>query len=296
MTGRVARSAPALTRMPMHEHTPPPSDKPTDRPMPTPSLHGLRGVFADAWQRVPSDAVFSPGGQGGPGALVLLADPAAWQPWQHDALALLDAAQRQRVQRMHRDSDRAVLAIAYALHRLVLGAVLRLHPSDVPLQRDARGAPRLPGTGLHTSLGHVERCVAIAISHAGVVGVDVEPLSRAAQMPEIAAQVQHPDEVRTATRGDGAAAALLQLWVRKEALLKAAGVGLAVPMPGFVAPAGVRLSLPAEDAAPTSAGPLQPSAGATIHMLDAGPEWIVAVAGVGLARAPACAWLEPPQR
>lgn len=203
-------------------------------------------------------------------ALVALFELDDWKAWLPQAGQLLDDAEQARVARRRRRGDRENLTLAYALHRLFLGAALGLDPANVPLGRDERGCPRLGSLSASTSLSHTDEYLAMAVCRRGCVGVDIEPAARTAGMPEIAAQVCHPAEAeRLAGAGERAEGeALLALWVRKEALLKAAGVGLAREMNSFQAPEGV--ALPLDDA---------PEGGQVrLHMLNAGPAAMAAVA------------------
>lgn len=63
--------------------------------------------------------------------------------------------------------------------------------------------------------------------------------------------------------------ALLRLWVRKDALLKAAGIGLSWGLPSFVAPTDQPLALPLAD------GGDSPEK-VVIRVLDVGPLWLAA--------------------
>jgi 4'-phosphopantetheinyl transferase len=73
--------------------------------------------------------------------------------------------------------------------------------------------------------------------------------------------------------------ALLALWVRKEAFLKAAGIGLQCEMASFAAPDNALLAL--------AGGGM-----AHVRMLDVGPCWVAAIAG--MADIPAeSAWVHP---
>ena len=172
------------------------------------------------------------------------------------------------MQRRHAASDRDQLALGYALHRLLLGHVLGLEPANVPIGRDEAGCPRLAGALLSTSLSHADRALALAITATGPVGVDIEPLSRASVMPEIAGRVCHPAEAAEIAKLSEPALceALLALWVRKEAFLKAAGIGLQREMPTFAAPDSAVLALPGGEMT-------------QVRMLDAGAHWVAAVAG-----------------
>ncbi len=237
----------------------------------------LREAFTTAlptpdWARVARERI-----------VVALIDLHDWQPWLSDAQALIDPPEASRVRRRVKAADRDALALAYALHRLLLGAILDLDPADVPLGRDAQGCPRLENGTLSTSLSHAGGFAALAASGAGAVGVDLEPVTRASVLPEIAERVCDAGE--TAALAGLAApaygAALLALWVRKEALLKAAGVGLSREMSSFPAPE--------ETVLPLSAVPGETT---RIRMLDAGPQCVAAVAGPPRLAVDS-AWLRP---
>lgn len=225
----------------------------------------MRTVFADAVR-----------GLGGTFPLqraitVVLLEVHEWQPWLDDATALLSASEAGRVQRRRIAADGEALALAYALHRLLLGKVLGRDPADVPVHRDERGCPRLAGDIAYTSLSHADGLIALAVTTAGPIGVDIETRVRAAVMPEIARSVCHRSEEAELSSLDEPtrAAALLALWVRKEALLKAAGIGLAVPMETFAAPEHLpvlMLPAPFDD-------PIQ------VRMLNAGDRCVAAIAG-----------------
>ena len=177
---------------------------------------------------------------------VAMFDLAQWRDHLREASDVVDAAEAARAAKQRRATDRQTRVLAYALHRLLLAEVLDRAPAEVPLHRDARGCPRLRDDALFTSLSHAGERVAIAVSALGPVGIDVESLEQAAGMPELAAQVAHPDEWHVLQRLDPARRGheLLALWVRKEALLKAAGIGLERGMDTFAAPWEVPLPLP----------------------------------------------------
>lgn len=213
-------------------------------------------------------------------ALMRLGD---WQPWLAEAFALLSVEEAARVRRRRIPDHRDARVLAYALHRLLLGSALGCRPADVPLHRDGLGCPRLPGDIACTSLSHAPGVIALALTTSGPVGVDIEPRGRAAVMPGIARCVCHTSEaIELSTLDETArAAAMLALWVRKEALLKAAGVGLAVPMESFAAPEHHALQVPALFAQTVQ-----------VRMLEAGDGCVAAVAGATGAVVD-CRWLRP---
>lgn len=158
----------------------------------------------------------------------------AWMPQRVSLARTLDARERARIARMRFERDRDALTVAYGLHRKVLADELGVPPRQVPLYRDAAGRPRVAGDPVWTSLSHASDWVAIAIDRTAPVGVDVEPLTRVDAVAEVAAAVLHPHE-RNRVASQALEYGVLAVWVRKEAVLKAAGVGLGVPMVAFPA-------------------------------------------------------------
>ena len=205
-----------------------------------------------------------------PPVTIVLCDLSAWRPWTEAALALIDSAERARVDRLHDVVDREERALTYALHRLLLAAWLGEAPGKVPISRDDAGCPRLLGAhgNVFTSLSHPRGFAAFAISDLGHIGIDLEPAAHAVGMEEIAGLATHTDELAAlACLDEGERMrALLAIWVRKEAYLKAEGVGLRRPPSTFSAMTGVRLPS------------LQVVAGLELRMLDAGPLHVAAVA------------------
>lgn len=201
-----------------------------------------------------------------------------WQPWLDDAWSLLDAQERQRVAQRRFREDREALALTYALHRLFVANAIAVPPASVTIGRDADGCPYLPGhelygRRLHTSLSHADGVAAFALCALGPVGVDIEASMRAGELPGIAASVCHPSELQSLAgfAEPAYSRALLALWVRKEALLKAEGVGLAREMNSFRANAGEAFPL---------AGRTRDTAACSVRlaMLDVGERWTAAVA------------------
>jgi phosphopantetheinyl transferase len=126
---------------------------------------------------------------------------------------------------------------------------------SVTIERGA-GKPRLVGArrDLRFSVSHAGGLTLVAVAAGREVGIDVERLGRRRWL-SLPGHALTPAERRSLDALSGAAreAAFLRLWTRKEAVLKAAGVGLAVD------PARVEVSGPAEPPAvldvPASIGP-----------------------------------------
>lgn len=188
----------------------------------------MAAVFAGAWCAVAGNA-----NDGAGQVAVGLFDIQEWAEWQDEAEDCLDDAERRRVARLRDPELRVVRTRAYALHRLQLGHLLGIGAQAVPLYRDSRGCPQVAGARVWTSLSHAGNAVAVAVSTIGPVGVDIEPEWRRHAMPAIAERVGPRDELATLPTHAHTGLALLRLWVAKEALLKAAGIGLALEMDCF---------------------------------------------------------------
>lgn len=131
----------------------------------------------------------------------------------------------------------------------VLAAALGLHRDELEWKRDAGGkrAISAPATDLRFSVAHTSGLSLVALALGVDVGVDVERLDRNVTDWTLWGQTLTADEVSSLPANREARnAALLQQWVRREAILKAAGVGLAVEPRAIALTAdGAIVSLPA---------------------------------------------------
>ena len=97
------------------------------------------------------------------------------------------------------------------------------------LRKDALGRPVHPGRpDLWLSVAHTAGAVAAAVTAGGRIGIDVEAATP--YDPEIADLVLTPDQRRMVETADDPDRVFLWFWVRKEALGKAAGVGIDDPV------------------------------------------------------------------
>ncbi len=99
-------------------------------------------------------------------------------------------------------------------------------------QRTATGKPWLPG-GPHFNLSHSGELALIALCADAPVGVDLEH-ARGLRHPEgLARRMCSPRELAHVHGAADLTAALLALWVRKEAVAKAEGGGLVTALSGI---------------------------------------------------------------
>ncbi|MFI2371995.1 4'-phosphopantetheinyl transferase family protein [Streptomyces sp. NPDC018833] len=146
---------------------------------------------------------------------------------------VLDAEESARLDVFRRPEDRDAFAVAHVTLRRLLGERLGQAPKDVSLVREpcahcggAHGRPYVPGRAVHFSLSHTSGMVMIALA-AAPVGIDVELLPAPGTADDVATQL-HPDEQAELAALPSAerTVAFARCWTRKEAMLKAMGVGL----------------------------------------------------------------------
>lgn len=179
-------------------------------------------------------------------ALVVLFDSSHWAGFRSEASCALPSQERERSLRFRQEQHRDAYVMAHAIWRLVLGEVLGIAPEEVALVSTTHGQPCLPGTGYATSLSHSGNHVAIAVARTECIGIDVEQTPPRAGMRDLLKVVCTPEEANAISALPPSAqdAALLELWTRKEALLKAFGVGLLATPSTIRADAGIPISPP----------------------------------------------------
>lgn len=163
-----------------------------------------------------------------------------------DATPLDEHEQERHARLADSATARAYLAL-HLLARSQIGRLLGRSPGSLIFDRTCPDCGRQHGRpllvddpGLHLSLSRAGTVVALALSRSGPVGVDVEQVS-GTRFEGFAEVALHPAERGNGDPGAGAGAdADATAWVRKEAALKALGVGLRVDPASFVTPrAGV---------------------------------------------------------
>lgn len=97
------------------------------------------------------------------------------------------------------------------------------------LARDARGRPRMRAGAGDIGWSHSGGRLLMAYARSGRIGVDIEASGRRASVMPIARRYFAGDEVEALSALDdpGRQQAFLRLWCAKEAVLKAAGCGIA---------------------------------------------------------------------
>lgn len=114
---------------------------------------------------------------------------------------------------------RARYIAQHAMTRALLARYLGIAPAAIAFTRGARGKPAV--AGLEHNLSHTDDIALLAVSRTIPLGVDVERYAANIDPLELARTVLAPSEAACTERR-----AFFRIWCRKEACLKATGVGL----------------------------------------------------------------------
>jgi 4'-phosphopantetheinyl transferase len=121
--------------------------------------------------------------------------------------------------------------------RLALGKYLRIEPSAVAIRYEARGKPALDGieSGLQFNLTHSDGSAVCAVARQHLIGVDIErlrPIEKSEALVRRFFSSGEQDEfagIAVGLRDE----AFLRGWTRKEAYLKALGLGITSALDRF---------------------------------------------------------------
>jgi 4'-phosphopantetheinyl transferase len=151
----------------------------------------------------------------------------------------LSSAERDAHARYVRPRDRAMFALSHATRRALLGAYVGVSPGALTFATGEHGKPRLDGTAsdVRFNVSHSGDVALLAVARGKELGVDVEEIRASADLDAIARAQFSPREqsdLRRAGASDEARVrSFFACWSRKEAVIKAIGLGLAFPLAAF---------------------------------------------------------------
>lgn len=212
------------------------------------------------------------------------ADLAADNPDWPAAEASLSAAELARLARLRPPALQQTYARAHGFLRSVLGQYLGQPRATIELAVDDNGKPTAAGYPLSFNLSYRPGRALLALSNAGPVGADLEPLVPLPDAAPLIADLFSPPEqaaLRAAAPADYWPLFYL-IWTRKEAYAKALGMGLTLPFRTF--------SVLAPGQPPRLAEPV----GDSLLSFAAGAGWQGCVAGLARSCLPAQHFDYPP--
>ncbi len=191
----------------------------------------------------------------------------------------LSADETKRAARFHFEVDKNRFIVAHGVLRRIVGRYLHNDPAELTFSVNDYGKPALVNSALEFNLSHSGDSALIAITQGRKIGVDVERIRQGISSHVIAqqyfskAEVAELQSLPIEQRGS----AFFTCWTRKEAYIKAQGLGLSLPLESFDVslapghPAILRATRPDE----------KESARWTLRSLDIDPNYAGAVAVEG---------------
>ncbi|MET8144110.1 4'-phosphopantetheinyl transferase superfamily protein [Sphaerisporangium sp. NPDC005288] len=166
-------------------------------------------------------------------------------------VGVLNGTELKRAAAYRREQDRQRFVTAAWLLRTAAGAQLDIAPERVPIERRCMSCDKphgrpyiLTDDGLHASISHSGNRVAVALTTAGPVGVDVEQVPTAPVSELVGCALSRDEQEVLKTLPDRhQQAGFARMWVCKEAVLKATGHGLRI------SPHKVEVSAPSQEPA-----------------------------------------------
>ena len=155
---------------------------------------------------------------------------ASAQPVTAVALAALDDEERAQAERLPQQE-----AQIYVRAHLLLREMLR-HLAGIErpaFRKTSYGKPYIEGSDLCFNISHTKGKVAVALSFGREVGVDIEEINPHRADEVMARQMFTPDEFDLWQNASNQSEAFFRIWTLKESIMKATGLGSALPLRSF---------------------------------------------------------------
>jgi 4'-phosphopantetheinyl transferase len=153
--------------------------------------------------------------------------------------ALLSQAESRRAMRYHRTADRDRFVVGRGILRKIISAYLATPPSQLRFTYGEYGKPAVSDDqndrALNFNLSHSGELALYAVTRGRVVGIDIEQIREDFATIEIAEHFFSRDEVVMikSLPADQRTAGFFNCWSRKEAFIKAKGLGVSYPLDRF---------------------------------------------------------------
>lgn len=150
----------------------------------------------------------------------------------------LSPQERDRAERRRAGRVRDEFAVGRACLRILLGNALGVAPLDVALEENPYGKPCLSNNHEYLSfnVSHSKGTILVGLSRQGAIGIDVEYIDETIDVMEIAQSAFTANELemlKALSSPDARRRAFYYCWTQKEAITKADGRGLSLPLSSF---------------------------------------------------------------
>jgi 4'-phosphopantetheinyl transferase len=148
---------------------------------------------------------------------------------------ILSDDERDRANRYVFERDRRSYVIRRAILRIILGRYLDLRPEQITFRYNRYGKPMLDTQDIFFSLSQSSGCAIYSFAQARQVGVDIERIRVVPDMGRIAKRSFSKAEYESYSfqTKNAKQEVFFKYWSRKEALIKAVGSGISIPLDTF---------------------------------------------------------------
>jgi 4'-phosphopantetheinyl transferase len=153
--------------------------------------------------------------------------------------SLLSTVEQAHASRQRTSQARDLYTIGRACLRILVGNALGIPPVDVTIGIGVHGKPQTPpidGSNISFNVAHSRNTILIALRRQGAVGVDIEYVDRVTDAMEVARGNFHENEtasLEAVADPQSRLKTFYRYWARKEAIVKADGRGLLLPLTSF---------------------------------------------------------------
>jgi 4'-phosphopantetheinyl transferase len=141
----------------------------------------------------------------------------------------LSTNEREHAGRFHFEADRVRSIVARGGIRRILSSYCGVSPHTIEFHIGSHGKPALlnPSAALEFNVSHSGDCVLIAVTSGVSCGVDIEHNRSITEEREVTERFFCPRELKWLSRAENG---FYRLWVMKEAIIKAIGLGVSIPL------------------------------------------------------------------
>jgi 4'-phosphopantetheinyl transferase len=175
---------------------------------------------------------------------------------RHSLERVLSETEKTAASRFYFERHRLSYIFSHAALRNILSGYIDRRPEELQFGQNSFGKPHLIGAGaadtLNFNMSHSGDVVLVGVTRERLIGIDVEMVRPMKDFASIARLNFTPEECAFIENATGAQQyAFFKSWARKEAVIKAVGKGLSMPLNTFDASIppdeeGRRLTLPAD--------------------------------------------------
>lgn len=158
------------------------------------------------------------------------------QNWRREILSILTDEERARHARFLREEDASLFALCRGMLRLVLARRLGASPRALSFEKGPFGKPRLADArhaALRFNVTHSGGVALVALAVEREVGVDIEAVRPIEDLEDLARSTFSELEWQAIAAAPDKTAVFFAIWARKEAVVKALGLGLSLPLDVF---------------------------------------------------------------